>query len=78
MSHLPIGWVFSAFCVAVLGWVIRGIAAPVAKFLKEDREHARKHGLDQRKFEVRLEMLGKRLRFPAPKKSKAAERVKRS
>jgi hypothetical protein len=78
MSHLPIGWLFSAFCVAVLGWVLRGIASPVAKFLKEDRECARRHALDQKKLAAEIEMRERKLIHPAPRKNTTAEEVRRS
>jgi len=67
--------VFSAFGVAVLGWVLRGIASPVARYLKEDRECARKHVLDLKKLEAARAAREKKLATPALRKNKAAGRT---
>jgi len=50
ISHLPVGWLFLAFSVFILGWVLRGVAVPVANFFQEDRENARKHDLAMKKL----------------------------
>lgn len=46
MEHFPAEWLFAAFAVFVLGWVVRGTAEPVMKYWKEDREARRRHELE--------------------------------
>jgi hypothetical protein len=47
--------------------------SPVAKFLKEDRECARKHVLDQRKLVAEIEMREKKSLQAEPRKRTTAK-----
>lgn len=61
ISHLPVGWLFLAFSVFILGWVLRGVAVPVANFFQEDRENARKYELAMKKLGEARQQRAKRL-----------------